>query len=308
LKPAQVAPLDAVILTEIIDAAGLPEGVFNLVTGTGRGAGEALVDHPEVDMISFTGSTLAGKTIAAKAAGTIKRLTLELGGKSPNVLLDDLDDEAFAGAVRAGVANCYMNSGQTCTALTRMLVPRSRMADAERIAAEEVEQRYQAGDPFTKGVRLGPLASQTQVETVIEYINQGLHANAKLIAGGPERPTNLDGGFYVSATVFSEVDSSMAIAQEEIFGPVLSILAYEDEEQAVAIANDSPYGLAGAVWSSAPERAEAVARRIRTGKVDINGAAHNPEAPFGGYKQSGYGRENGVFGFEEFLELKAVQR
>ncbi len=308
LKPAQVAPLDSVVLAEIVDEAGLPDGVFNLITGTGRTAGEAMVDHPEVDMVSFTGSTSAGKLIASRAAGSIKRVSLELGGKSPNVILDDLGPEEFDKVVRDGVAKCYMNSGQTCTALTRMLVPRSMLEPAERIVTDEIESKYQPGEPFTKGVRLGPLASQDQVDTVTDYVNKGIAENARLVLGGPERPEGFDDGYYVKPTVFSEVSNDMTIAQEEIFGPVLSILPYDNEDEAVAIANGSPYGLAGAVWSSDQERAERVARRIRTGRIDINGGAFNPEAPFGGYKQSGYGRENGLFGFEEFLEVKSMQR
>jgi aldehyde dehydrogenase (NAD+) len=308
LKPAAIAPLDAVVLTEVIDAAGLPPGVFNLLTGSGRTVGTALVEHPAVAMISFTGSTSAGQEIAGRAARQIKRVTLELGGKSANVLLDDLDDEAFDKAVRGGIAKCYINSGQTCTALTRMLVPRERLADAERIAAEEVGERYQPGQPFERGVRLGPLASRQQVEDVVSYVRKGIDENAKLVVGGPETPTGLGDGFFVQPTVFSEVSNEMTIAQEEIFGPVLSIIPYDSDEEAVAIANDSPYGLSGAVSSADPERAGTIARRIRTGVVEVNGGGFNLEAPFGGYKQSGYGRENGRFGFEEFFELKALQR
>ncbi len=307
LKPSEVAPIDAFILAEIIHDAGLPAGVFNLVTGTGPEVGEAIVAHPDVDMVSFTGSTRAGKRIAEVAAKTLKRVALELGGKSANVLLDDLDDEGFEKAVRDGVGKAYINSGQTCTALTRMLVPADRLAEAERIAADEVETKFQPKDPFAEGAMLGPLASQAQVERVTGYIRKGIDEGAKLVIGGPERPEDLEGGYYVQPTVFSEVRNDMTIAQEEIFGPVLSIIAYEGEDQAAAIANDSVYGLSGGVWSADPERAKAFARRVRTGQIEVNGGAFNPNAPFGGYKNSGYGREYGPYGFEEFLEVKSMQ-
>ena len=307
LKPSEVAPLDAFILAEVIHDVGLPAGVFNMVTGTGAEVGQAISEHPGIDMVSFTGSTRAGKAVAAAAAGTLKRVALELGGKSANILLDDLDDAAFESAVRDGVGKAYLNQGQTCTALTRMLVPRTRLADAERIAADEVETKFQPTDPFADGARLGPLASQAQVERVTGYIQKGIDEGAKLVTGGPEKPEGLEQGYYVRPTVFSEVRNDMTIAQEEIFGPVLSILPYEDEADAVAIANDSPYGLSGGVWSADKERATAVAKRIRTGQIEVNGGAFNPVAPFGGYKQSGYGREYGQHGFEEFLEIKSMQ-
>jgi acyl-CoA reductase-like NAD-dependent aldehyde dehydrogenase len=307
LKPSEVAPLDAYILTEVIHDVGLPAGVFNLVTGTGPEVGEAISTHPQVDMVSFTGSTRAGKAVAAAAAGSIKRVALELGGKSANILLDDLDDAGFEKAVRDGVGKCYLNSGQTCTALTRMLVPAGRLADAERIAADEVETKFQPADPFADGAMLGPLASQAQVDRVTGYIQKGIDEGAKLVTGGPERPEGLEQGFYVRPTVFSEVRNDMTIAQEEIFGPVLSILPYETEDDAVAIANDSPYGLSGGVWAADAERAKSVARKIRTGQIEVNGGSFNPNAPFGGYKQSGYGREYGTHGFEEFLETKSMQ-
>jgi acyl-CoA reductase-like NAD-dependent aldehyde dehydrogenase len=307
LKPSEIAPLDAYILTEVIHDAGLPAGVFNLVTGTGPEVGEAISRHPKVDMVSFTGSTRAGKAVAAAASESLKRVALELGGKSANILLDDLDDAGFEKAVRDGIGKCYINQGQTCTALTRMLVPAGRLADAERIAADEVETNYQPMDPFADGARLGPLASQAQVDRVTSYIQKGIDEGAKLVTGGPERPEGLEKGFYVRPTVFSEVRNDMTIAQEEIFGPVLSILPYESEDEAVAIANDSPYGLSGGVWSADLERAKAIARQIRTGQIEVNGGAFNPNAPFGGYKQSGYGREYGTHGFEEFLEIKSMQ-
>jgi aldehyde dehydrogenase (NAD+) len=307
LKPSEVAPLDAFILAEVIHDAGLPAGVFNLVVGTGPVVGEAIARHPQVDMVSFTGSTRAGRRVAELAAQSLKRVALELGGKSANVLLDDLDEEAFEKAVRDGVGKCYLNSGQTCTALTRMLVPADRVADAERIAADEVEAHYQPSDPFADGARLGPLSSQAQVERVTGYIQKGIDEGAKVVTGGPGRPEGFEEGYYVRPTVFSDVRNDMTIAQEEIFGPVLSIIGYEDEDQAARIANDSPYGLSGGVWASDAERAEAFARRIRTGQIEVNGGAFNPSAPFGGFKNSGYGREYGPHGFEEFLEIKAMQ-
>jgi acyl-CoA reductase-like NAD-dependent aldehyde dehydrogenase len=309
LKPSEVAPIDAFILAEIVHDAGLPAGVFNMVSGTGPEVGEAIAAHPGVDMVSFTGSTRAGKRVAEVAAQTLKRVALELGGKSANVLLDDLDDEGFEKAVRDGVGKAYINSGQTCTALTRMLVPADRLADAERIAADEVETKFQPRDPFADGAMLGPLSSQAQVERVTGYIRKGIDEGAKAVTGGPERPEGegLEGGFYVTPTVFSEVRNDMTVAQEEIFGPVLSIISYEGEDEAAAIANDSAYGLSGGVWSADAERAKAFARRIRTGQIEVNGGAFNPNAPFGGYKNSGYGREYGAHGFEEFLEVKSMQ-
>ena len=307
LKPSEVAPVDAFILAEVVHDAGLPAGVFNLVSGTGPVVGEAIAGHPKVDMVSFTGSTRAGKRVAEVAAQSLKRVALELGGKSANVLLDDLDDEGFEKAVRDGIGKAYLNSGQTCTALTRMLVPAGRLSDAERIAADEVETKFQPKDPFAEGAMLGPLSSQAQVERVTGYIQKGIDEGAKLVTGGPERPEGLDEGYYVRPTVFSDVRNDMTIAQEEIFGPVLSIIAYDDEDDAARIANDSAYGLAGGVWSADVDRAKAFARRVRTGQIEVNGGAFNPSAPFGGYKNSGYGREYGTHGFEEFLEVKSMQ-
>ncbi len=303
LKPSEVAPLNAFVLAEIIDEAGLPAGVFNLVTGTGPVVGEAIASHPDVDMVSFTGSTNAGRRVSELAAATVKRVALELGGKSANVILDDAD---FDRAVSAGVTNCYLNSGQTCTAWTRMLVPRDRLADAERIAAEKAEA-YRLGDPLSETTNLGPLSSAAQRERVRGYINQGVAEGARLVTGGAEAPEGLDQGYFVRPTVFSDVRPDMTIAQEEIFGPVLSILPYDTEDEAVEIANGTIYGLAGGVWSGDPERAKRVARRLRTGQVDVNGGAFNPLAPFGGYKQSGVGRELGRHGLEEFLETKSLQ-
>jgi acyl-CoA reductase-like NAD-dependent aldehyde dehydrogenase len=304
LKPSEVAPFNAFILAEVIEAAGLPKGVFNLVTGHGAAVGEALVRHPGVDMISFTGSTRAGKRISELASQTIKRVALELGGKSASVILDDAD---LAAAVKGTVNGCYLNSGQTCTALTRMLVPQSKHEEAAQLAAEAAKS-FTVGDPLQEGTRLGPLSSRAQLERVRGYIQKGLAEGAQLVAGGAEPPEGApQGGYYVRPTVFGNVKNSMTIAQEEIFGPVLSIIPYKDEEEAVRLANDSVYGLAGAVWSKDDARAQRVARRIRAGQVDVNGGAFNLNAPFGGFKQSGHGREAGVYGLEEFLEYKALQ-
>jgi acyl-CoA reductase-like NAD-dependent aldehyde dehydrogenase len=302
LKPTEIAPLNAYILAEIIDEAGLPPGVFNMVMGRGSSVGEAIASHPLVDMVSFTGSTRAGKRVAELAAHSVKRVALELGGKSPNIILDDAELEKV---VTDGVGKCYMNSGQTCSALTRMLVPRSRAAEAEAIASEAAS-RYTVGDPLDEKTRLGPLVSATQLERVRGYIRKGVEEGAKLVAGGPEPPEGLERGYYVRPTVFSDVRNDMTIARDEIFGPVLVIIPYEDEEDAVRIANDTIYGLAAAVWSGDPERAKRVARLIRAGQVEINGGRFNPMAPFGGFKQSGHGREYGPFGIEEFLEVKAL--
>jgi acyl-CoA reductase-like NAD-dependent aldehyde dehydrogenase len=303
LKPSDVAPLNAFILAEIIHEVGLPAGVFNLVTGPGTVVGEAIASHPLVDMVSFTGSTRAGRRVAELASATVKRVALELGGKSANVILEDAD---FERAVSAGVAACFLNSGQTCSALTRMIVPRSRLAEAEDVAARTAET-YTPGDPFADGTRLGPLVSATQRERVRGYISKGVDEGAKLLTGGIEPPEGLDKGFFVRPTVLSEVSSDMTVAQEEIFGPVLCILPFADEADAVRIANDSIYGLAGAVWAGSVDQAKDVARRMRTGQVDINGGSFNPLAPFGGFKQSGNGRELGRFGLEEFLEVKSLQ-
>jgi betaine-aldehyde dehydrogenase len=307
LKPSEVAPFNAFILAEVIEAAGLPKGVFNLVTGFGPAAGEALVKHPQVDMISFTGSTRAGKRISEVAAATVKRVALELGGKSASVILDDAD---LAAAVKGTVNGCYLNSGQTCTALTRMLVPAAQYEEAAKFAVEAAKA-FTLGDPMSEATRLGPLSSQMQLDRVRSYIKKGVEEGADLLTGGADRPEGIEGrnagGYFVKPTIFGKVKNSMTIAQEEIFGPVLSIIPYQDEEDAVRIANDSPYGLAGAVWSKDEGRAQKVARRIRAGQVDVNGGAFNMNAPFGGFKQSGRGREAGVYGLEEFLEYKSLQ-
>jgi acyl-CoA reductase-like NAD-dependent aldehyde dehydrogenase len=303
LKPSEIVPLNAFILAEVIESVGLPPGVFNLVTGIGPVVGEAIASHPGVDFVSFTGSTRAGRRVSELAAATVKPVAMELGGKSPNVLLEDAD---FARAVPDGVAKCFLNSGQTCSALTRMLVPRERLAEVEELAKGAAEA-FTPGDPFEPGTRLGPLVSETQRERVRDYIAKGEAEGAKLVTGGTDAPDGLDRGYFVRPTVFSEVTPEMTIGREEIFGPVLVIQPYDGEEDAVRIANSTDYGLAGGVWAGDQERAIAVARRLRTGQIEINGGAFNPLAPFGGYGQSGHGRENGRFGLEELLQVKSLQ-
>jgi aldehyde dehydrogenase (NAD+) len=302
LKPSEVAPLNAFVLADIFDEVGLPAGVFNLVSGVGPVVGEAIAAHRDVDMVSFTGSTRAGRRVSEVASATVKRVALELGGKSANVMLDDAD---LATAVPDGLNKCYINSGQTCSALTRMLVPRDRLAEAEELATAAAES-FIPGDPFAQGARLGPLVSSAQRDRVRNYIDKGVGEGAKLLTGGAEAPEGLDKGFFVRPTIFSSVTRDMTIAREEIFGPVLVIIPYDSEEEAVDIANDTEYGLAGGVWSADPDRARSVARRMRTGQVEVNGGGFNPLAPFGGYKQSGNGREFGAFGLDEFLETKAL--
>jgi aldehyde dehydrogenase (NAD+) len=303
LKPSEIAPLNAFALAEILHDVGFPPGVFNLVTGVGTVVGEAIARHPKVDMVSFTGSTRAGKRVMTLAAETVKKVALELGGKSANIILEDADLDA---AIPAGLFACYINSGQTCSALTRMIVPRSRLTEIEE-KAKAAAEAFNPGNSLESGTTLGPLASAMQRDRVRSYIEKGISEGAKLVTGGTEPPEGLDKGYFVRPTVFSNVTPDMTIAQEEIFGPVLCILPYETEEEAIAIANNSIYGLSGGVWSLDKAHAEKVARRIRTGQVDINGGAFNPVAPFGGYKQSGIGRERGEFGFEEFLEVKSIQ-
>ena len=303
LKPSELAPMNAYILAEVVHAAGLPAGVFNLVTGYGPVVGERLASHPLVDMVSFTGSTAAGRRVAELAAPTVKRVAQELGGKSATLVLDDAD---FDRAVRGGVNSCFYNSGQTCSACTRLLVPAGMEERAIEVAAYAA-QRFTLGDPLSPSTKLGPLISARQRERVRGFIQAGLEEGARLVTGGAEAPAGMGRGYFVAPTVFAGVKPEMRIAREEIFGPVLAIIPYEDEEQAIAIANDSSYGLGGAIWSKDQDRALRVARRLRTGQVDVNGARYNPQAPFGGYKQSGNGREFGRWGLEEYLETKSVQ-
>ena len=304
LKPSEVAPLTPFVLAEVLEEAGVPPGVFNLVTGYGPVVGQALVDHVDVDMISFTGSTANGRLVAERAARSVKRVALELGGKSASVVLDDAD---LAEAVQATVSQAYLNSGQTCIAWSRLLVPRHLHDEAAEQAAE-VARSFIVGDPFDPATRMGPLVSPAQQERVRAHIRSGIDEGATLVTGGLRQPEGLHRGWYVEPTVFAAVESGMRIAQEEIFGPVVSIIPYDGEDEAVQIANDTAYGLHGAVFSADRERARRVARRMRTGQVDVNGAGFNPLAPAGGYKQSGHGRELGTYGLEEYLEVKSIQQ
>jgi aldehyde dehydrogenase (NAD+) len=303
LKPSEVAPLVAYLLFEIFEEAGVPAGVVNLVTGYGPVVGEALAAHPSIDAISFTGSQGAGVRVAEVAACNVTRVTLELGGKSANVLLPDADVPT---AVKVGVANAFLNGGQTCTAWTRMLVHTDVYDDAVDLAAS-IASGYTVGDPLDPATKLGPMVTSAQRERVRALIRAGIADGARIVTGGPDSPLGLERGYFVAPTVLADVTPDSAAAQQEIFGPVLSMLRYDDEEQALDIANNSEYGLAGAVWSADSDRALAFARRVRTGSIDINGGAFNPLAPFGGYKRSGIGRENGRSGLEEFLEVKAIQ-
>tara|TARA_B100000579_G_scaffold162568_1_gene132032 strand:+ start:129 stop:1559 length:1431 start_codon:yes stop_codon:yes gene_type:complete len=302
LKPSEIAPISAYILTEIIAESGLPAGVFNMVNGDGLTVGAAISSHPDIDLVSFTGSTRAGREVAKAAADGIKRVTQELGGKSANIILNDVPD--FARAVSGGVAGCFGNSGQSCNAPTRMLVPQSRMEEAIN-AAKAAAAKSVVGDPSAESTRLGPVVSEVQFNKIQTLIQKGIDEGADLIAGGPTRPEGIEEGYFVRPTIFANVSNDMTIAREEIFGPVLSIIGYQDDDDAVSIANDTDYGLSGYV-SGEPEHAQAIARKLRTGNVHINGAGPDFSAPFGGYKQSGNGREWGIEGFEEFLETKAM--
>ena len=300
VKPAELTSLSSIALFELIEGVGLPAGTVNLVCGTGPVAGEALVRHPLVNMVSFTGSTRTGKRIGELAINDVKKISLELGGKSATVLLDDADLDR---AVPSSLSNCYLNSGQVCSALTRLIVMRSQLPKVEELLAKAAE-RFVPGDPLEGSTRLGPLVSAVQRDRVIEYIEIGIAEGARVLVGGPQRPEGA--GYFVTPTVFTDVTADMRIAQEEIFGPVLVVIPVDSEEEALAAANNSAYGLAGAVWSADRDRAVAFARRIRTGQVAINGGAFNARAPFGGYKMSGNGRELGKYGLEEYFEYKAL--
>ena len=302
LKPSEVAPLNAFLLAEIIDELNFPKGVFNLVSGVGPVVGEAIAAHPDVDMVSFTGSTRAGTRVAEIAAANVTRVHQELGGKSATIILDDAD---LSAAIPSAVGACFLNSGQTCSALTRLLVPSSKMEEAAELAAQAAAG-FTVGPADDETSKLGPLVSQMQWDRVQSYIQTGIDEGATLVTGGLGKPDGLDSGYFVQPTVFANVKNSMKIAQEEIFGPVLSIIGYEDDDDAIQIANDSDYGLSGGVWSSDNERALKVAKKLRTGEVDMNGSFLNTDAPFGGYKKSGNGRELGRFGMDEFVEAKQI--
>lgn len=301
LKPSEVAPLNAGIFTEILHAAGVPKGVFNLVNGDGPTVGVALSRHPDIDMMSFTGSTRAGIEVAKNSAPGVKRVAQELGGKSANIILDDAD---FEKAIARDMVGMCTNSGQSCNAPTRMLVPHARMDEAAAIAKAAAEQ-IRVGDPKAEDTTIGPVVSEVQFNKIQSLIRKGIEEGAKLQTGGPDRPAGLDTGYFVRPTVFSHVTNDMSIAREEIFGPVLSLIGYEDDEDAIRIANDTEYGLSGYI-SGSSDRAKSMARRIRTGNIHLNGARVSQQAPFGGYKKSGNGREWGRYGFEEFLETKAI--
>ncbi|WP_152208202.1 aldehyde dehydrogenase family protein [Marinobacter changyiensis] len=303
LKPSEIAPMSAYILADILDGTDLPKGVFNMVCGLGQEVGDSLIKHPDVRMVSFTGSTRTGSLIAHAAADDFKRFALEMGGKSASIILPDADLKA---AVKGTVNNCLLNSGQTCTALTRMLVPADQHDEACELAAEAVA-KMTPGNPLEETTRLGPLASAQQRDKVIDYIKLGIDEGATLVTGGPEAPEGLDAGYFVKATVFGNVKPDSRIAQEEIFGPVLCIIPYRDEQDAIRIANSTDFGLSGAVWSGDQDKAKAVAGKMRTGQVFVNGGAFNPLAPFGGFGHSGIGREFGKWGLEEFLEVRSLQ-
>ncbi len=303
LKPSKEAPLNAFALADILDDIGLPKGVFNLVSGHGREIGESLARHSEVDMVSFTGSTNAGVRVSELAAPSVKRVSLELGGKSANIILEDAD---IARASASAIYSCFGNSGQECSALTRLLIPENKRDEVLEIITNKIS-RYSVGDPMEEGIRCGPMVSKRQQQSVSSFIIGAMEEGATLVAGGEGMPDGLDKGFFVRPTVFADVTPDMTIFREEVFGPVLSVTTYADEEEAVSLANDSEYGLSGGVWSEDLDRAMRVARKMRTGQISINGGAFNVTAPFGGYKKSGLGRELGIHGLEEFLETKSIQ-
>lgn len=302
LKPSEIAPLSAHVFAEILAEAGVPKGVFNMIDGDGPTVGEAISRHPDIDMVSFTGSTRAGVQVAKAAADTVKRVSQELGGKSANIILEDADLDA---AVKTGVLSMMSNTGQSCNAPSRMLVPAKRYDEAVRIAKAAAEKPV-VGDPKAEGVTMGPVANKTQFEKIQKLLEKGIAEGATVVIGGPGRPAGIDKGYFVKPTVFANVDNSMTIAREEIFGPVLTLIPYESEEEAIRIANDTVYGLSGYVYAGSIEKARKVASRLRTGMVHLNGAPGDINAPFGGYKQSGNGREWGREGLKEFLEVKAV--
>ena len=302
LKPSEIAPISGVIFAEIMDAAGVPAGVFNLVNGDGEGVGHAISSHPDIDMVSFTGSTRAGVLVAEAAAAGVKRVAQELGGKSPNILLPDVD---FAAAVAPGVARCFGNAGQSCSAATRMLVPADRQAEVAELARKAAETG-QVGDPDDPATTMGPVISQAQFDKVQELIASAIQEGATLVAGGLGRPQGIDKGYFVRPTVFTDVRPGMRIAREEVFGPVLAIMPYDSVDQAIEIANDTEYGLTAYVQGADLDKARAVARQIRAGSVHVNYPPLDRNAPFGGYKRSGNGREWGEFGLNEFLEIKAI--
>ena len=303
LKPSEVAPLSAYLYAQVMHEAGVPAGVFNMINGDGPVVGTALSRHPDVSMMSFTGSTRAGSLVAQNAAPTVKRVTQELGGKSPNIVLDDADLET---AVTQGVMHMYQNTGQSCNAPSRMLVPAAKLAEAEAIAAK-VTESVVVGDPAAEGTTMGPVVSEVQFTKIQALLEKGVAEGARVVTGGPGRPEGIDKGYFIKPTVFSGVNNDMTIAREEIFGPVLAMIPYETEEEAIRVANDTPYGLAGYVQSSNMDHAREVASKIRAGNIHINGAAGGFEVPFGGFKQSGNGREWGHHGFTDFLEIKAVE-
>ncbi|MHB2267244.1 aldehyde dehydrogenase family protein [Aliihoeflea sp. PC F10.4] len=303
LKPSEVAPLSSIVFAEIVAASDLPVGVFNMVNGDGPTVGEAMSRHPDIDMMSFTGSTRAGIAVTKAAAETVKRVTLELGGKSPNIVFADSDLEA---AIARGLDHCFLNTGQSCNAPTRMLVERSVYDRAVELAGEHTRTKVKVGNPAEEGGHIGPLVSQAQFDKVQGLIDVAIKEGAKLVAGGPGRPEGFNRGYYVRPTVFADVTNEMTIAREEVFGPVLAMIPFDGEEEAVEIANDTPYGLSSYVQTGDAEKARRVAKRLRAGMVQINGTSRAPGSPFGGYKQSGIGREGGKYGLEDFLEVKAV--